>query len=101
MGLMGSITPSGIASPGATTDDGRPGAPPAVAAAAFMPTVLSLDPSVLEVDTFSDLAGVRHHRGLRGPNHLRWRASPRADMRFVAVTLPACWRRPGQTSPVA
>src|SRR5262249_15471564 len=31
----------------------------AVAAAAFMPTVLSLDPTVLEVDTFSDLEGVR------------------------------------------
>ena len=45
---------------GATTDDvGGLAQLSAVAAAAFMPTVLSLDPSVLEVDTFSDLEGVR------------------------------------------
>ena len=76
---------------GATTDDvGGMARLSAVAAAAFMPTVLSLDPSVLEVDRFSDLEGVRDVVApLRGPDHLRWRGlSGRADMRFMAVTLP-------------
>jgi type VI secretion system ImpC/EvpB family protein len=76
---------------GATTDDvGGMARLSAVAAAAFMPTVLSLDPSVLEVDRFSDLEGVRDVVApMRGPDHLRWRGlSGRADMRFMAVTLP-------------
>jgi type VI secretion system protein ImpD/type VI secretion system protein ImpC len=76
---------------GATTDDvGGLAQFSAVAAAAFMPTVLSLDPTVLEVDGFSDLEGVRDIAApLRSADHLRWRSlSGRADMRFVAVTLP-------------
>jgi type VI secretion system protein ImpD/type VI secretion system protein ImpC len=89
--------------PGATTDDvGGLAQLSAVAAAAFMPTVLSLDPSVLEVDTFSDLEGVRDITApLRGSNHLRWRSlSGRADMRFVAVTLPRLLaRRPWADEP--
>ncbi len=79
------------AAAGATTDDvGGLAQLSAVAAAAFMPTVLSLDPTVLEVDGFSDLEGVRDITApLRSPDHLRWRnLSGRADMRFVAVTLP-------------
>jgi type VI secretion system protein ImpD/type VI secretion system protein ImpC len=74
----------------------------AVAAAAFMPTVLSLHPSVLEVDAFSDLEGVRDVTApLRGPEHLRWRSlSGRADMRFVALTLPRLLaRRPWTDEP--
>lgn len=89
--------------PGATTDDvGGLAQLSAVAAAAFMPTVLSLDPSVLEVDTFSDLEGVRDITApMRGADHLRWRSlSGRADMRFVAVTLPRLLaRRPWADEP--
>ena len=76
---------------GATTDDvGALAQLSAVAAAAFMPIVLSLDPRALEVDAFSDLEGVRDVTApMRGPDHLRWRGlAGRADMRFVAVTLP-------------
>ena len=45
---------------------------------------------MLEVDEFSDLEGVRDVTApLRGPEHVRWRGlAGRADMRFVAVTLP-------------
>src|SRR5258708_28677460 len=78
------------AAPGATTDDvGALAQLSAVAAAAFMPVVLSLPPSVLEVDPFSDLEGVRDITApLRGHEHVRWRGlAGRADMRFVAVTL--------------
>ncbi|MBS0522969.1 MAG: type VI secretion system contractile sheath large subunit [Proteobacteria bacterium] len=88
---------------GATTDDVSGLAQlSAVAAAAFMPTVLSLHPSVLEVDAFSDLEGVRDVTApLRGPDHLRWRSlSGRADMRFVALTLPRLLaRRPWTDEP--
>lgn len=91
------------AAPGATTDDvGGLAQLSAVAAAAFMPTVLSLDPSVLDVDTYSDLEGVRDVTApLRGPDHLRWRSlSTRADMRFIAITLPRLLaRRPWTDEP--
>ncbi|HEY6981167.1 type VI secretion system contractile sheath large subunit [Reyranella sp.] len=83
--------------PGATTDDvGALVQLSAVAAAAFMPVVLSLDPRVLEVDGFADLEGVRDvTAALRGPDHVRWRSlAGRADMRFVAVTLPRLLARP-------
>ena len=79
------------AAPGATTDDvGALAQLSAVAAAAFMPVVLSLDPRALEVDEFSDLEGVRDVTApLRDAEHVRWRSlAGRADMRFVAVTLP-------------
>ncbi|WIM12887.1 MAG: uncharacterized protein OJF58_003850 [Enhydrobacter sp.] len=78
-------------SPGGTTDDvGALGQLSAIAAAAFMPVVLSLDPAVLEVDAFADLDGVRDIVApLSGPDHMRWRnLAGRADMRFIAVTLP-------------
>ncbi|MFO1159799.1 MAG: type VI secretion system contractile sheath large subunit [Reyranellaceae bacterium] len=81
---------------GATTDDvGAIGLLSAVAAAAFMPVVLSLHPSVLEIDKFSDLDGVRDVAApLRNTEHLRWRAlAGRADMRFIAVTLPSLLAR--------
>jgi type VI secretion system protein ImpD/type VI secretion system protein ImpC len=77
--------------PEATTDDiGGLVQLSAIAAAAFMPVVLALDPHVLEVDSFADLDGVRDIAApLRGPDHMRWRSlAGRADMRFVAVTLP-------------
>jgi len=57
-----------------------------------MPTVLSLDPTVLEVDTFSDIEGVRDITApLRGADHLR-PARPtcfedRADIAQCAVGL--------------
>ena len=81
---------------GATTDDvGALALLSAVAAAAFMPVVLSLHPSVLEIDRFSDLDGVRDVTApLRNSEHLRWRAlAARADMRFIAVTLPSLLAR--------
>lgn len=77
--------------PGATTDDvGVMGRLSAVAAAAFMPVVLSLHPSVLDVGEFSELDGVRDVVApLRDTEHLRWRSlAARQDMRFMAVTLP-------------
>ena len=62
----------------------------AVAAAAFMPTVLALHPAVLEMDGFSDFETVQDvTSALRNAEHARWRSlAGRADMRFVAVTLP-------------
>src|SRR5260370_2313648 len=62
------------AAPGATTDDvGAMAQLSAVAAPAFMPVVLSLDPRALEVDEFSDLEGVRDITApLRGVDHVRW-----------------------------
>ena len=61
-----------------------------IAAAAFCPIVLSLHPSVLEVDDFAQLDTVQDVTApLRGPLHSRWRGlSSRPDMRFIAVALP-------------
>jgi type VI secretion system ImpC/EvpB family protein len=76
---------------GAPTDDvGALTQLAAVAAAAFMPVVVGLHPAVLEVDRFSDLETVQDIASpLRNPDHLRWRSlAGRADLRFVAVTLP-------------
>ncbi len=77
--------------PGAPTDDvGALASLASVAAAAFTPVVLTLHPSVLEVERFSDLDAVQDVVSpLRSAEHVRWRAlAGRADMRFVAVTLP-------------
>ncbi len=62
----------------------------AVAAAAFMPVILSLDPNVLEVDRFADLEGVRDIAApLRSTDHMRWRSlARRPDMRFIGITFP-------------
>ena len=76
---------------GSTTDDvGALMRLSAVAAAAFMPVVLSLDPNVLEVDRFADLEGVRDIAApLRSTDHMRWRSlAGRADMRFIGITFP-------------
>jgi type VI secretion system ImpC/EvpB family protein len=61
-----------------------------VAAAAFAPAVLSASPSLLEVDSFADLAPVADVApALRNPDHVRWRGlAGRPDMRFVGLTLP-------------
>jgi type VI secretion system protein ImpD/type VI secretion system protein ImpC len=89
--------------PGATTDDvGAVGMLSAVAAAAFMPTVLSLHPTVLEINEFSELDGVRDVTvPLRDTEHVRWRAlAGRADMRFMAIALPRLLaRRPWTDDP--
>ncbi len=76
---------------GAPTDDvGAIGQLSAVAAAAFMPVVLGLHPAVLEVEGFSDLEMVQDvGSSLRNTEHTRWRGlAGKADMRFVAMTLP-------------
>ena len=89
--------------PGAPTDDVSGLAQlSAIAAAAFMPTVLSLDPSALDIDTYSDLEGVRDVTApLRNPDHQRWRSlAGRADMRFLALALPRLLaRRPWADDP--
>jgi type VI secretion system ImpC/EvpB family protein len=89
--------------PDATTDDvGAVGRLSAVASAAFMPTVMSLHPSVLDVGEFSDLDGVRDViTPLRDTEHMRWRAlAARPDVRFMAVTLPRLLaRRPWTDDP--
>ena len=62
----------------------------AVAAAAFVPTVLPASPALLEVDVFADLAATQQPSSpLRAPSHARWRTlRNREDIRFVAVALP-------------
>lgn len=89
--------------PDATTDDvGAVGRLSAVAAAAFMPVVLSLHPTVLDVAKFSDLDGVRDVIApLRDTEHIRWRSlAGRPDMRFLAVALPRLLaRRPWSDDP--
>jgi type VI secretion system ImpC/EvpB family protein len=77
--------------PGASTDDlsalaGLAG----VAAAAFAPTVLAASPSLLEVDTFADLAMVGDVGApFRRADYARWRSlAGLEDMRFLAVTAP-------------
>lgn len=84
-------------SPDAPTDDVSAIARlSAIAAAAFVPTVLSSHPALLEVDSFADLAGVQDVSApLRSSDHARWRdLRGRADMRFVAITLPRLLARP-------
>ena len=75
----------------APTDDvGAVSALSAVAAAAFVPTVLAAHPTLLEVASFGDLDTVQDIAApLRGTDHARWRGlAARADTRFVAVILP-------------
>ena len=78
-------------SPEAPTDDvGAMLRLSSIAAAAFCPIVLSLHPSVLEVDSFAQLDSVQDVTApLKGPMHARWRGlSARPDMRFLAVAMP-------------
>jgi type VI secretion system protein ImpD/type VI secretion system protein ImpC len=83
--------------PGAPTDDVTAlKLLAAVAAAAFVPTVLAAAPSLLEVDGFADLAGVADPAApLRTADYVRWRGLfTQEDIRFVAVTLPRVLARP-------
>jgi len=83
--------------PGAPTDDVTALAQlSAVAAAAFVPTILSASPALLEVEQFSDLAMVTDlAHPFRGNNFVRWRSlSSREDIRFIAITLPRVLARP-------
>ncbi len=62
----------------------------AVAAAAFVPTVVAAAPALLGVDSWSDIAMAAEPAStLKDPAHAGWQAlGARDDMRFVAVTLP-------------
>jgi type VI secretion system ImpC/EvpB family protein len=61
-----------------------------VAAAAFSPVIVGASPTLLEVDSFADLATSTDLAApLRNAEHARWRSlASRADMRFVGVALP-------------
>ena len=67
-----------------------------IAAAAFMPTVLSAAPELLELDGFADLSGVQDPAAaMRGAEYARWRGLfTQDDIRFVAVALPRVLARP-------
>jgi type VI secretion system ImpC/EvpB family protein len=82
---------------GATTDDVNALAQlSAVAAAAFVPTVLAASPALLQVEDFVDLAMATDLANpFRGPEFTRWRGlSAREEMRFIAITLPRVLARP-------
>jgi type VI secretion system ImpC/EvpB family protein len=68
----------------------------AIAAAAFVPTVLAASPSLLQVEDFADLSMVTELGDpFRGPEFTRWRGlSSREDMRFIAITIPRILARP-------
>ena len=75
----------------------RAGATGGVAAAAFVPTVLSASPALLQVEEFADFAMVTELSPTRSvaAEFTRWRSlSSREDMRFIAVTLPRVLARP-------
>jgi len=67
-----------------------------VAAAAFCPAILGASPTLLEVDSFTNLGSVTDITApLRNTDHLRWRAlGSRPDMRFVGIALPRMLARP-------
>jgi type VI secretion system ImpC/EvpB family protein len=67
-----------------------------VAAAAFCPMILGASPTLLEVDSFADLASVIDITApLRNTDHARWRSlTTRPDMRFIGVALPRLLARP-------
>jgi type VI secretion system ImpC/EvpB family protein len=68
----------------------------AVSAAAFAPTVLAAAPELLEIDDFTDLAGVADPTTVfRSNDYVRWRGLfSQEDIRFIAVTLPRVLARP-------
>ena len=83
--------------PGAATDDvGALKSLAAVAAAAFVPTVLHASPALIELDSFADLAGIADPTApLRDADHARWRGlAALDDSRFLAVALPRILARP-------
>lgn len=83
--------------PGARSDDVNALAQlSAVAAAAFVPTVLAAAPALLQVDDFADLAMLTELEDpFRGPEFSRWRSlAGREEMRFVAIVLPRVLARP-------
>ncbi len=67
-----------------------------VAAAAFCPVILGASPTLLEVDSFADLASVIDIAApLRNNDHARWRGlTTRSDMRFIGIALPRLLARP-------
>jgi len=67
-----------------------------VAAAAFCPVILAASPTLLEVDSFADLASVIDIAApLRNADHARWRGlTTRPDMRFIGIALPRLLARP-------
>jgi type VI secretion system ImpC/EvpB family protein len=84
-------------SPTARTDDVTAiAALSGVAAAAFCPMILGASPTLLEVDSFADLASVIDIAApLRNADHARWRSlATRPDMRFIGVALPRLLARP-------
>lgn len=62
----------------------------AVAAAAFVPTVLSASPALLDLESFAELNGVADPTApMRSAEYVRWRGLfTQEDIRFIAVTLP-------------
>ncbi len=84
-------------SPTARTDDvSALTALSGVAAAAFCPIILGASPTLLEVDSFADLASVIDIASpLRNADHARWRGlTTRPDMRFIGIALPRLLARP-------
>jgi type VI secretion system ImpC/EvpB family protein len=84
-------------SPAARTDDVNALiALSGVAAAAFCPIILAASPTLLEVDSFADLASVIDIAApLRNAEHARWRSlTTRPDMRFLGIALPRLLARP-------
>jgi type VI secretion system protein ImpD/type VI secretion system protein ImpC len=67
-----------------------------VAAAAFSPVIIGASPTLLEVDSFADLATATDIAApLRNAEHARWRSlASRPDMRFVGIALPHVLARP-------
>lgn len=67
-----------------------------VGAAAFAPVILAAHPALLDAAEWSDLEMVRDIAApLREATHDRWRGlGNRADLRFLAVSLPALLARP-------
>jgi type VI secretion system protein ImpD/type VI secretion system protein ImpC len=82
--------------PGAITDDVSALASlSAVAAAAFVPTVITASPALFGVDEFSELSGVADPTsGMKAAEYQRWKnLSNREDIRFLAVGLPRSMAR--------
>jgi type VI secretion system ImpC/EvpB family protein len=83
--------------PGAPTDDVNALMQlSGVAAAAFVPTILSASPALLQVDDFTDLGMVTELQDpFRSAEFRRWRSVvTREDMRFIALALPRVLARP-------